>query len=323
MKAPEKQIIAYLEHLQHEKNYSIHTVKSYKRQLSKTYIDSLAIDKNTLSWKKLDIHHYRRLIAKWHQSGLSPRSIHQRLSALRGFYNYLIRERLASANPLDSLRAPKMARKLPRDIEIDEVFKLLDTMPKESTLEIRDHAMLELFYSSGLRLAELAGLDLFNIDFTDHSVQVIGKGNKTRRCPVGSKALMAIKNWLGERESIADVEESAVFVSNRGTRISHRSIQMRLKYWGQKLGLTAPVHPHKLRHSFATHMLESSNDLRAVQELLGHENLSTTQIYTHLDFQHLAKIYDDAHPRAHKKDGHKISTQTNKNTHDKKSGSSK
>jgi integrase/recombinase XerC len=297
--APDKQIDQYLEHLYGEKNYSPHTIKSYKRQLTTTLNDCLDDAKG--GWKRLDIHHFRALIAKWHRGGLSPRSIHQRLSALRGLYNYLIREKQAESNPLDSLNAPKMARKLPRDIEIDEIFKLLDGMPRESTLEIRDHAILELFYSSGLRLAELANLDLFNIDFADTAVQVIGKGNRTRRAPVGSKALAAIKNWLKERESLANIEESAVFVSQRGTRLSHRSIQARLKYWGKRLGLSTPVHPHKIRHSFATHMLESSGDLRAVQELLGHANLSTTQIYTHLDFQHLAKIYDDAHPRAHKK----------------------
>jgi len=299
MPAPDKQINHYLEHLYREKNYSPHTIKSYRRQLTTTLID--CGEDTKAGWQQLDIHHFRSLIAKWHRGGLSPRSIHQRLSALRGLYNFLIREKQAEANPLDSLNAPKMARKLPRDIEIDEIFKLLDGMPTESALEIRDHAILELLYSSGLRLAELANLNLFNIDFSDNAVQVIGKGNKTRRVPVGSKALKAIKNWLQLRDTMANVEEAAVFVSQRGSRLSHRSIQARLKYWGQRLGLSTPVHPHKMRHSFATHMLESSGDLRAVQELLGHANLSTTQIYTHLDFQHLAKIYDDAHPRAHKK----------------------
>ena len=299
MPEPESQILQYIEHLRTEKNYSAHTIKSYQRQLSTTLQG--CIDSASKGWQKMDIHHFRGLIAKWHRGGLSPRSIHQRLSALRGLYNYLIREKQAQSNPLASLRAPKMGRKLPRDIEIDEVFQLLDGMPKSTPLEIRDHAILELFYSSGIRLAELAGLDLFNIDFSDQSVQVLGKGNKSRRCPVGSKALVAIKRWLGERSTIADVEERAVFVSQKGSRLSHRAIQQRLKYWGQRLGLSTPVHPHKLRHSFATHMLEASGDLRAVQELLGHANLSTTQIYTHLDFQHLASIYDAAHPRARNK----------------------
>ncbi|MCP3674605.1 MAG: tyrosine recombinase XerC [Gammaproteobacteria bacterium] len=299
MTKPETQIKSYLEYLGTEKNYSKHTIKSYQRQIIKTLNDcDESINKG---WQKLDIHHFRTLIAKWHRGGLSPRSIHQRLSALRGLYNFLIREQQADSNPLTSLRAPKMGRKLPRDIEIDEIFQLLDNMPKNTSLAIRDHAILELLYSSGLRLAELAGLDLFNIDFSDNCVQVIGKGNKTRRSPVGSKALSALKDWLNERALIAKVEETAVFVSQRGTRLSHRAIQQRLKYWGQQLGLTTPVHPHKLRHSFATHMLEASGDLRAVQEMLGHANLSTTQIYTHLDFQHLANVYDSAHPRAKSK----------------------
>ena len=300
MPEPESQILRYIEHLGTEKNYSPHTIKSYQRQLKTTLLG--CGESAGEGWQGMDVHHFRALIAKWHRGGLSPRSIHQRLSALRGLYNFLIREKQAQSNPLASLKAPKMGRKLPRDIEIDEIFQLLDNMPKNQPLEIRDHAMFELFYSSGLRLAELASLNLFNIDFSDGSVQVIGKGNKSRIAPVGSKALAAIRSWLKERTTIADIEEKAIFVSQRGTRLSHRAIQQRMKYWGQRLGLTTPVHPHKLRHSFATHMLEASNDLRAVQEMLGHANLSTTQIYTHLDFQHLANVYDSAHPRAkHKK----------------------
>ncbi len=249
----------------------------------------------------MDIHHFRALIAKWHRNGLSPRSIHQRLSSLRGLYNFLIREKQAESNPLSGLRAPKMGRKLPRDIDIDEIFKLLDGMPSSTPLEIRDRAILELFYSSGLRLAELAGLDLFHIDFSDYSLQVLGKGNKSRHTPIGKKALAAIRLWLQARALIAKPEETAVFVSQQGNRLSHRAIQQRLKLWGKRLGLSTPVHPHKLRHSFATHMLEASGDLRAVQEMLGHADLSTTQIYTHLDFQHLANVYDSAHPRARNK----------------------
>lgn len=296
---PEKQIELYLKHLAMEKNYSPHTIKSYQRQLHATLKGCHDTAGN--GWKHMDVHHFRVLIAKWHRGGLSPRSIHQRLSSLRGLYNFLIRENLAQTNPLMGLRAPKMGRKLPRDIEIDEIFQLLDGMPDSTPLEVRDRAMLELFYSSGLRLAELAGLDLFNIDFSDQTLQVIGKGNKTRRTPIGSKALAALKRWLVQRETIANLSETAVFVSQHGNRLSHRAIQQRLKLWGKRLGLSTPVHPHKLRHSFATHMLEASGDLRAVQELLGHANLSTTQIYTHLDFQHLANIYDSAHPRAKSK----------------------
>lgn len=299
MPDPESQIKQYLDYLGTEKNYSSHTINSYRRQLQAT-LDGCENEAGS-GWQGMNIHHFRSLIAKWHRGGLSPRSIHQRLSALRGLYNYLIREKQAAANPLASLNAPKMARKLPRDIEIDEIFQLLDSMPTSSTVEIRDRAILELFYSSGLRLAELAGLDLFNINFSDDQLQVTGKGNKERQVPVGTKALEALRLWLSERESIAHFEETAVFVSIRGTRLSHRAIQQRLKYWGKRLGLSTPVHPHKLRHSFATHMLEASGDLRAVQEMLGHANLSTTQIYTHLDFQHLANVYDSAHPRARNK----------------------
>jgi len=299
---PEQQLQSYLGHLLNEKNYSPHTIKSYKRQIQATLLDLKDTDfKEAVAnkgWQKLDIHHYRSAIAKWHRSGLSARSIHQRLSALRGLYNYLLREGYCKANPLESLNAPKMARKLPRNLSVDEIFVLLDNMPKNTPFEIRDHAILELFYSSGIRLAELAGLNLFQIDFSDQSVEVTGKGNKTRRARIGTKALNALKAWLQQRSSLAAFDEQAVFVSNRGSRLSHRSIQQRLNDWGKKLGLASPLHPHKLRHSFATHMLEASGDLRAVQEMLGHANLSTTQIYTHLDFQHLANIYDSAHPRA-------------------------
>lgn len=293
------QVENYLGYLQKVKNYSSHTVKSYQRQLLKT-LEDCQQDKES-SWQSLDIHSYRQLVARWHRSGLSPRSIHQRLSALRGLYNYLLKEGCVNNNPLDSLAAPKMERKLPRDIGIDELFHLLDSITGDSILELRDKAILELFYSSGLRLAELASLNIIDLDFSDHSLEVTGKGNKSRRCPIGGKALESLSEWLKVRSQIASPEEVALFVSQRGNRLSHRSIQQRLKHWGKKLGLNAPVHPHKLRHSFASHMLEASGDLRAVQELLGHANLSTTQIYTHLDFQHLSKVYDSAHPRANSK----------------------
>jgi integrase/recombinase XerC len=222
------------------------------------------------------------------------------LSSLRSFYQFLIRKHQLKNNPAIDIRAPKTARSLPDTLDVDALSQLLD-IPADSILAIRDRAMMELFYSSGLRLSELTNLDLDSIDLVENSLRAIGKGNKTRILPIGRKAAEALQNWLSKRDTMAKPDESALFVSNRGKRISTRSVQQRLNYWQQKQGLDQHIHPHKLRHSFASHILESSGDLRAVQELLGHADISTTQIYTHLDFQHLAKVYDNAHPRARKK----------------------
>ena len=294
MTTAQQQLQQFLEYLRTEKNYSQHTINSYKRQLEK-------ILPAITSWQKMTIHDYRDELATWHRSGLAPATINQRLCALRGLYNYLIREKLATNNPLDSLSAPKSGRRLPKDLSVDTVFYLLDEMPTDDLLAIRDRAILELFYSCGLRLSELQRLDMSQLDLTERQVQVLGKGNKQRQLPIGKKALVAIKLWLKERPALLKTPDEAVFLSSRGQRLSVRSIQARLTYWGKRLGLPAKLHPHKLRHSFASHMLEGSGDLRAVQEMLGHANLSTTQVYTHLDFQHLAKVYDAAHPRAKKK----------------------
>ena len=211
-----------------------------------------------------------------------------------------MREGLAQKNPVEGVKSPKVGKKLPNVMDVDQVQGLLNAHTDDIT-SVRDLAMLELFYACGLRLSELSGLDREDIDFNESMVRVTGKGNKTRLIPLGKHARQAIEQWLKRREELVDQDQSALFVSTRGTRLANRSIQARLKYWGEKTGLGSALHPHRLRHSFASHLLESSGDIRAVQELLGHANLSTTQIYTHLDFQHLAQVYDAAHPRAKKK----------------------
>jgi integrase/recombinase XerC len=222
------------------------------------------------------------------------------LSATRAFYRYLIGEGVAQYNPAEGVQAPKSPKKLPKLLDVDQAAQLLEIDDKDP-LAIRDKAILELMYSSGLRLSELVMLNIDSLDLADAMVTVVGKGKKTRAVPIGEQARKAIKQWLKIRDNMANDEEFAVFVSQRGNRISRRSIQQRLKLWAKKQGITNLVNPHMLRHSFASHLLESSGDLRAVQELLGHADISTTQVYTHLDFQHLANVYDDAHPRARKK----------------------
>ena len=298
MSRGELQIDRYLNYLKAEKNYSANTLSAYSRQLQKAYQQCPAAESG---WEHVDIHAFRHLVSRWHREGLAIASIHQRLCALRSLYRFLIREDVTQTNPLESLNSPKAPKRLPKDIAIDDLFKLLDGMPRNEPLAIRDRAMMELFYSSGLRLAELAQLDLIDLSLREGEVQVTGKGNKQRNVPVGGKAIEAISEWLTIRSQMAAPEEAALFLSSRGKRLSHRSIQTRLNHWGKVLGIPARLHPHRLRHSFATHMLEGSGDLRAVQELLGHANLSTTQVYTHLDFQHLANVYDQSHPRSRKK----------------------
>jgi integrase/recombinase XerC len=234
---------------------------------------------------------------------LNGRSVQRALSALRSFYKYLLREQFVSHNPVTGISAPKSARRLPKTLDIDQTQQLLQSASSASGddfLDLRDQAIMELFYSSGLRLSELIALDVDTIDFPQGQVVVAGKGNKTRIVPVGSVALRAITAWLEVRPQVAP-RDNALFISRRGQRISPRSVQLRLAQQSLQRGVAQHVHPHMLRHSFASHLLESSGELRSVQELLGHANLSTTQVYTHLDFQHLAKIYDAAHPRAARK----------------------
>jgi integrase/recombinase XerC len=282
-----------------EKRASEHTIKSYQRDIK--HLTHYCIDKSIPHWADLKQSDIRSHIASRHRQGLSSTSLQRELSAIRSFYNFLLKKRLAESNPAQYVKAPKQARKLPKTLDVDQISGLLEA-GANSALEIRDLAMFELFYSSGLRLGELAALNLTDIDLPDNSLMVrSGKGGKSRILPMGSKAVTAINNWLPQRLTYIATSESALFVSTRGTRLGQRSVELRLEQWCKKKGIAEHIHPHMLRHSFASHLLESSQDLRAVQELLGHSNISTTQIYTHLDFQHLADVYDKAHPRAKKK----------------------
>lgn len=294
----DKWIVGFIAYIEIEKRLSPHSISSYQRDLQHFFA---FCQRNELNqWRTINSHHIRSYIASRHKTGLSGRSLQRELSTIRNFYKYLIREERVKINPVIGVAAPKTPRKLPKVFDVDQMNQLLGS-PAKTPLKIRDWAMMELLYSSGLRLAELLSLDIDSIDFASAMVRVIGKGSKTRVLPVGRFAITSIQRWLGERSKIADVDEKALFVSQQGKRLSARSIQQRLANWGLENGIEGRVHPHRLRHSFASHMLESSSDLRAVQELLGHEDISTTQIYTHLDFQHLAKVYDMAHPRARKK----------------------
>ncbi|MCK9636800.1 MAG: tyrosine recombinase XerC [Methylobacter tundripaludum] len=289
----------FLKQLTVEVRASEHTVKSYRRDIQ--HLSRYCKDKAISQWADLKLTDIRAHIAGRHRKGLSSKSLQRELSAIRSFYNYLLKQGQASVNPAQHIQAPKQARKLPKTLDVDQLSGLLDA-GTSSLLEIRDLAMFELFYSSGLRLSELSALDLTDLDLPDSTLTVrLGKGGKSRILPVGGKAVTAIENWLQQRAVKIPAAEPALFVSAHGIRLGQRNIELRLKRWCIKKGIAEHIHPHMLRHSFASHLLESSQDLRAVQELLGHSNISTTQIYTHLDFQHLAEIYDKAHPRAKKK----------------------
>jgi integrase/recombinase XerC len=285
----------FIRHLASEKRHSPRTCDSYQRDLLRL-ADWLGRS-GFVAWQRVTNHDLRRYVATLSREGLSGRSIARHLSATRRFYQFLLREKLASDNPALDIRAPKSGRRLPRVADVDQLNHLLDGQP-DDPLEVRDLCMFELMYSSGLRLAELASLDLDTVDLRSGEVRVMGKGGKERLLPVGRKAIAAIQAWLPYRAALANDGEAALFVSQRGERLSHRSIQARLSRWGISRGADQKLHPHLLRHSFASHMLESSGDLRAVQELLGHADIATTQVYTHLDFQHLARVYDQSHPRA-------------------------
>jgi integrase/recombinase XerC len=310
-----------------ERNFSPHTGLNYA-------VDLAALvrycDKEKLTeWQEIDHQHLRTFAGRLHASGLHPRSIRRRLSAVRSFYEYLIRERLNArdslyraelaadaeaiakaqkrfaecpdirANPGLDVRAPKSRRHVPNTLDADLMARLLD-LPAGGGLVARDRAIMELLYSSGLRLAELVALNTADL-LPDQTVRLMGKGRRERIVPVGRKAIAALDAWLQERASLAKVGEQAVFVGRNGSRIGARAVQLRVEHWARKQGLGVHVHPHLFRHSFASHLLESSQELRGVQELLGHADIGTTQIYTHLDFQHLARIYDATHPRARKK----------------------
>ncbi len=291
------QVDAFLDYLGTVRQYSRHTLDGYRRDLGRflEFCTQQGLDEANA----IHAAHVRQYAAGLHRAGRQGRSIQRALSAIRSLYNYLARQGAVNGNPANGIQAPRQQRRLPKALDADQVEQFLKSAD-DSTTALRDQAMAELFYSSGLRLSELASLDLDDIDRRQGLVTVTGKGRKTRTVPVGGVALEAVAAWLKARPEIAG--ERALFLSSRGQRISVRNIQDRLKRRGRATGMHQDVHPHMLRHSFATHMLESSGDLRAVQELLGHANISTTQVYTHLDFQHLAKVYDQAHPRARKRD---------------------
>lgn len=285
----------YLEHLEHERRLSAHTVRNYERD-----IRALLRAAGTVPLRELQPAQIRRFVSQLHSQGLDGKSLARVLSAWRGFFTYLCRDHGHDHNPCLGIRAPKAAKRLPHALSPDEAGRLMQSGAADA-LAVRDRAILELLYSSGLRLSELTGLALDDVNYRDATIRVTGKGAKTRVVPVGSYALAALRAWLVERAPLAPQGEQAMFLARNGAPLSARSVQARLKQWGLKLGLPGNVHPHALRHSFASHLLQSSGDLRAVQDMLGHASISTTQVYTHLDFQHLAKVYDAAHPRARKK----------------------
>lgn len=293
---PAQQLLqGYIDHLAHERRLAVHTTKNYRRDIEALL--EFAGDKLPA---ELTVHDIRRCIAQLHGKGLDGRSLARMLSAWRGFYNYLARDHGAKQNPCLGIRAPKSAKRLPHALSPDEAKQLVE-IDATDELAVRDRAMLELFYSSGLRLSELTGLAPDDVNFSDATVRVTGKGSKTRIVPVGSHAAKALQAWLAQRAAIAGIDEQALFVNRQGRRLGPRAVEDRVRRRAQQQGIASRVHPHMLRHSFASHVLQSSSDLRAVQEMLGHASISTTQVYTQMDFQHLAKIYDAAHPRAKRK----------------------
>ena len=285
---------AFLRYLKVERQLSPLTQLNYSRQLQA--LCALAGALGVSAWSQLDAALVRQLVARSKRAGLHAASLALRLSALRSFLDWQVSRGELPANPAKGIRTPRSGRHLPKNIDVDEVSKLLE-IDVNDPLAVRDRAMLEVMYGAGLRLAELVGLDCRHLDLAAGEIWVMGKGSKERKLPIGRTAVTWLERWLAMRDLFAP-DDDAVFLSNQGRRISTRNVQKRFAEWGVKQGVSSHIHPHKLRHSFATHVLESSGDLRAVQELLGHANLTTTQIYTHLDFQHLANVYDAAHPRA-------------------------
>ena len=297
---PEKELIdQFTLHLEKERRVSAHTVFNYRRDLEK--LDGYLEDHTITRWQEVKPVMAKGFAGESYRNGLSSASIARMLSAARTFYRYLIREKKVQNNPFDGVSAPKSVRKLPKTLTAEQVIKLVE-IPGDDTLALRDRAILELFYSSGIRLQELVGLNVSDINLREGIMRVLGKGSKNRILPIGSKAVAALTKWLTRRQDWADAQESALFVTQKGARPAARTIQQRIQVRAVQQGMPMGVHPHMLRHSFATHVLESSGDIRAIQELLGHAKLSTTQIYTHLDFGHLSKAYDRAHPRAKRKD---------------------
>jgi integrase/recombinase XerC len=291
-------VTRFLQSLRNERRLSPHTESAYARDLAS--LTEYCRTHGVSDWDRLDSQHMRSFAAQCHRRGLSPRSVQRRLSAARSLFRFLLRDGSLRRDPGADVRAPKSRKRLPVTLDADTMARLLE-FRADDRLGRRDKAIMELFYSSGLRLSELLGLDLTDLDLRDRTVRVLGKGRKARIVPVGRQAAEAIARWLEERTAIAAPGEAAVFVGVNGGRLGPRIVQRRIARWARLQGLPEHVHPHMFRHSFASHLLESSGDLRAVQELLGHANISTTQVYTHLDFQHLARIYDSAHPRARRK----------------------
>jgi integrase/recombinase XerC len=291
-------VTRFLQSLHNERRLSPHTGSAYARDLA-SLLDYCA-EQGVASWDDLDTQHVRSFAARCHRRGLAPRSVQRRLSAVRSLFRFLVREGELKRDPSADVQAPKSRKRLPVTLDADAMARLLE-FRTDDRLGLRDKAIMELFYSSGLRLAELLGLDLTDLDLRDRTVRVLGKGRKARIVPVGKHAAQALSRWLTERAAIAEIGEQAVFVGVNGRRLGPRIVQRRIGQWARRQGLPVHVHPHMFRHSFASHLLESSGDLRAVQELLGHANIGTTQVYTHLDFQHLARIYDAAHPRARRR----------------------
>jgi integrase/recombinase XerC len=288
----------FLSHLAHERRVSGHTIAAYGHDLHALAEFSGA--RRSSTWSKLGSSHMRAFAAAQHGAGMSPRSIQRRLSAARTFYEFLMREGHCARNPAQGVSAPKTKKRLPATLDADQMGRLL-AFRVDGTLSARDKAIMELFYSSGLRLTELVSLEVTAVDLKDRTVRVLGKGSKTRIVPIGRQAIAALKQWLQARAALVKSGTDALFVGKSGRRLSVRAVQLRVGTWGRRQGIGVHVHPHMFRHSFATHLLESSGDLRGVQELLGHADIGTTQIYTHLDFQHLATVYEAAHPRARRR----------------------
>jgi integrase/recombinase XerC len=305
MGLPADWLARFRSYLGAERRCSPHTLAAYAHELAE--FDAWCEAQGIADPALVEPQQVRLYAARSHARGLAPRSVQRRLSALRSFFRFLEREGLVARNPVVEVRAPKAGRRLPQTIDVDQMGRLLtpaaagtpDAAPAHEAL--RDQAIMELFYSSGLRLAELVGLDLHDLDLGDRTVRVLGKGSKARIVPVGAKAVAAVKQWLRERVALAPEGELALFLGRNGRRLGPRQVQRLVARHARERGLPQHVHPHLFRHSFATHLLESSRDLRAVQELLGHASISTTQVYTHLDFQHLARTYDSSHPRARRR----------------------
>ena len=293
----------FASHLKHERRMSAHTVAAYLADVAQLAVFCDA--RKIASFSDIDAVLMRTFAAATHARGLAARSIQRRLSAVRTFFEFLMREGAGTRNPAIDVRAPKQKKRLPTTLDADQMGRLL-AFRTDDTLSTRDKAVMELFYSSGLRLSELVNLDVTSIDLKDRTVRVLGKGAKSRVLPIGRYAITALERWLAERtvllaQTPAEARPGAVFVGRGGRRLSARAVQLRVDLWARRQGLGVHVHPHMFRHSFATHLLESSGNLRGVQELLGHADIATTQVYTHLDFQHLAKVYDASHPRARRR----------------------